>query len=155
MTQMPPIDFPDAPDDAPEGYFKIAYGAPETFAGPYFEAPALGRVGFRVKPRHANHAGLCHGGVIATFCDLQVRPIKLREGLVNFSPTISMAIDYVESGRLGDWVWMEPQLVKRTGKMLFSQALVMVEDRVIARTNATYRILSHDLQAPEPAVSGM
>lgn len=155
MNELPMISFQDAPDDPPAGFQKIAYGDPETFAGPYYERDEDGQyqVGFRVKPRHANHAGLCHGGLIATFCDLQVRPIKIRQGLMSFAPTISMAVDFVESGMAGDWIWMEPQLVKRTRKMLFTQALVMAEDRVIARTNATYRILSAGPTGVEPKVT--
>lgn len=146
------ISFRDGPDDAPEGFVRIDYGDPESFAGPYFERNRDDgyQVGFRAKARHINHGGFVHGGLIATFCDLQVRPIKILGGLTEFSPTISMAVDFVESGREGDWIWMEPALVKRTRKMLFTQALVMAGDRVIARTNATYRIMSHDTGAPEP-----
>ncbi|MEC7763530.1 MAG: PaaI family thioesterase [Pseudomonadota bacterium] len=149
------ISFRDEADHAPEGFVRIDYGDPERFAGPYYERdrPDSYQVGFRAKARHVNHGGFIHGGLIATFCDLQVRPIKMREGLSEFSPTINMAVDFVESGREGDWIWMEPTLVKRTRKMLFTQGLVMAEDRVIARTNAIYRIMSHDTGAPEPGTS--
>jgi acyl-coenzyme A thioesterase PaaI-like protein len=146
------LQFADAPDDAPEGFRKISYGDPETFAGPFFERDDGTRylVGFRVKQRHANLAGACHGGILATFCDLQARPVKRRLGLTGFSPTINLAIDYVEGARVGDWVWAEPQLVKRTGRMIFTQALIMVQERVILRTNATYRLFSNVTDAKEP-----
>ncbi len=147
------ITFDDTPDDEPAGYRQVNYGAPETYAGPYYEREEAGQgqVGFRVKARHLNHAGLCHGGIIATFCDLQVRPIKAKLGLVEFSPTVTISVDFVESGREGDWIWMAPTLVKQTRKLLFTQALVMAEDRVVARTNAIYRILHHNTGAREPA----
>ncbi|WP_238366907.1 PaaI family thioesterase [Mesobacterium pallidum] len=152
MTTPETISFTNEPDTPPAGYAQIPYGEPETFAGPYYEREADGRfqLGFRVKRRHINHGGFLHGGFIATFCDLQVRPIKLALGLFEFSPTVSIAVDYLESGKLGDWIWMEPELVKQTGKMLFTQAIVMAEDRAIARTNAIYRIMRHDTGAKEP-----
>lgn len=152
MTTQETIAFTNDADNPPPGFEQIPYGEPETFTGPYYERDEDGhfQLGFRVKRRHINHGGFLHGGFIATFCDLQVRPIKLRLGLMEFSPTVSMSVDYLEIGKLGDWVWMEPELVKRTGRMLFSQALVMAGDRVIARTNAIYRIMSHDTGAPEP-----
>ena len=40
--------------------------------GPLYLRHAGGqvRIGFRVEPRHTNSMGMCHGGMMATFCDM-------------------------------------------------------------------------------------
>jgi acyl-coenzyme A thioesterase PaaI-like protein len=53
-------------------------------------------LGFRVERRHCNPMGMCHGGMIATFCDMLL-PISahyLSQDLGRrFLPTISLQID--------------------------------------------------------------
>ena len=148
------LELPDErDDDPPAGFRKIAYKShPERFNGPYYEAEGTGRwrIGFRVKERHINHAGLVHGAIIAAFADMQIRPVKLALGLTRFSPTVSLSVDYVASAKLGDWVEMEPELVRRTTKLLFSQALVMAGGEVVARTSGIYRLLSAGPKGDEP-----
>jgi uncharacterized protein (TIGR00369 family) len=148
------LELPDEQDDTPpDGFRKIAYKShPERFNGPYYEREIDGRwqIGFRVKERHINHAGLCHGGVVSAFCDMQIRPVKLALGLTRFSPTVNLSVDFVASAQLGDWVQMEPELVRRTTKLMFSTALVKVGDQVVARTSAIYRLLSAGPTGDEP-----
>ena len=62
--------------------------------------------GFRVEERHTNPMQICHGGMMASFCDMLL-PLsvhrKSREVGMRFLPTISLQIDYLAPAPLGAW----------------------------------------------------
>ena len=97
-------------------------------------------IGFHVAKHHTNPIGVCSGGSMATFADMQllaVMPRKLTSD--NHWPTVSLSMDYVASAPLGSWVEAEVTLVKRTKTMVFTQALIRVAANAVARSNAIYR----------------
>ena len=112
--------------------------------------------GFRVEARHLNFREVPHGGAIATFADMQLAAL-MRSGRLEpkQSPTISLAIDYLAPARLGDWIEGEITLVRRTGRLAFSEALLAVEGAPIARTKAMFahseKAASLDTPPPPPA----
>ena len=65
------------------------------------------QLGFRVEERHCNPMGICHGGMMATFCDMLL-PISAhvmsKELAERFLPTINLQIDYLAASPLGAWV---------------------------------------------------
>ena len=65
------------------------------------------RLGFRVEKRHTNPLGICHGGMLASFCDMLL-PIsihrKSKEVGLRFLPTINLQLDYLAPAPLGAWV---------------------------------------------------
>ena len=56
------------------------------------------QLGFRVEARHTNPMRICHGGMMATFCDMLL-PISAhvmsKELAERFLPTINLQIDYL------------------------------------------------------------
>jgi uncharacterized protein (TIGR00369 family) len=109
--------------------------------------------GFRVEARHLNFREVAHGGAIATFADMQLAAL-MRSGRLEpkQSPTISLAIDYLAPARLGDWIEGEIALVKRTGRLAFSETVLAVEGSPVARSRGMF---SHSdkaasLDAPPP-----
>ena len=84
-------------------------------------------LGFRVEPRHCNPMGICHGGMIATFCDMLL-PISAHylsaDVARRFLPTISLQVDYLAASKLGAWVQGEAQLLRATRSMVFMQGVV-------------------------------
>ena len=135
-------------DMAPEGFVPTHHFRPfEHFAGPFYER-ATGStldLGFRVQDRHLNADGACHGGVLATFADIQGYALKKLLGLAVATPTITLSVDYLAPAREGDWVTGRPQLVKQTGKMLFFQSLCSVGDEAVLRVNGIYRLTRAEL----------
>ncbi len=106
-------------------------------------------VGFRVAERHLNVNGVCHGGVTATFADILARVFNETYSgtpgnapLVGKMATITLDIDYLGPGHLGAWIEATPEVVKRTGKMLFTQALITDGATAIARCKAIYRLFN-------------
>ena len=96
------------------------------------------RVGFRVEARRTNVARTCHGGMIATFCDmlLTLTARAQSDTLENsFMSTIGLQIDCIAPARLGSWIEGEAQVLRSRGRTLFMQALVRADETLIARSS--------------------
>lgn len=100
------------------------------------------QLAIRFGAAHANTRGGLHGGVIATLADnamgltLAITPEGTPKGFV----TTSLAVDYINAARLGQWIVVAPRLIRRGKVSGVVDALVTADDVVIARANATFRI---------------
>jgi uncharacterized protein (TIGR00369 family) len=101
------------------------------------------QLGFRVEPRHCNPMGVCHGGMMATFCDMLL-PISahyLSEAIGRrFLPTINLQVDFLAVSPLGAWVQGEAQLLRATRSMVFMQGLVTADGTNVARVSGIFKI---------------
>lgn len=137
------FDFDPAEDRPPEGYAPLTGRAPsEQFSGPYYLRQGEGRwsIGFRVKSRHLNSMGVCHGGVIAVFVDVLGTAIKRQQGIAVKTPTVTMSVDYVAPVRLGTWVEAAPELVARTRSLLNIHAFLTANGERVGRANCIYKM---------------
>ena len=100
-------------------------------------------MGFRVEPRHTNPFGNCHGGMIATFCDMLL-PLsthrKSAEVRQRFLPTINLQVDYLAPCPLGAWVQGEAQVLRVTRSMVFAQGLVTADGVNAVRVSGIFKI---------------
>jgi acyl-coenzyme A thioesterase PaaI-like protein len=55
--------------------------------------------------------------------------------------TVSMAIDFVSSAQIGQWLTVETDVIKTGSTLCFAQCLVRADDAVIARASATFRVV--------------
>jgi len=142
-------EIPADTDDPPCGFVPLTHRSEgEQYTGPYYlrvQGPSFS-LGFRVAQRHLNRMGVCHGGMLATFADIQGTAICRRLGLAHGTPTISLSLDYVAPVKLGAWVESTPELVKLTGKLIFFRALVEADGAVALRVSGIYR---RNLQGPD------
>jgi len=103
----------------------------------------LVQVGFRVEARHTNPMRICHGGMMASFCDMLL-PLsvhrKSREVGMRFLPTISLQIDYLAPAPLGAWVQGEAQVLRTTRSLVFAQGLVEADGTPVARVSGIFKI---------------
>ena len=70
------------------------------------------KIGFRVEPRYCNPMGICHGGMLASFCDMLLPVTAHRVSAEvgrRFLPTVSLQVDYLAPVPLGAWVEGEAQ----------------------------------------------
>ena len=133
---------PAAADAAavPEGFIVMRMPA-----NPFIDGigPLYGRLeddrfvmGIRVEQRHCNPMGNCHGGMLATFCDMLLPMAAHRttaEVRGRFLPTISLQLDYMNGAPLGHWVQGEADILQVTRNLVFSQGLITCDGRVVAR----------------------
>lgn len=132
--------------DIPEGFKPRRFG--EGFIavnGPLYVKklePGI-LLGFRVERRHCNPMGICHGGMMATFCDMLL-PISahyLSPDLARrFLPTINLQVDYLAASKLGAWVQGEAELLRATRSMVFMQGVVRADGEPVARVSGIFKI---------------
>jgi uncharacterized protein (TIGR00369 family) len=137
---------PESPAAVPEGFKERRFG--EGFIGvngPLYvrRTGSAFQLGFRVEQRHCNPMGICHGGMMATFCDMLL-PISahvLSSEIGNrFLPTINLQIDYLAASPLGSWVQGEGQVLRTTKSLVFMQGLVHADDVLAARVSGIFKI---------------
>jgi uncharacterized protein (TIGR00369 family) len=101
------------------------------------------QLGFRVEARHTNPMGICHGGMMASFCDMLL-PLTVHRRVPELSrrflPTISLQIDYLAVSPLGAWVQGEAQVLRTTRTMVFAQGLVTADGLPAARVSGIMKI---------------
>ena len=128
--------------NVPEGFvaWPLGGGFAEAF-GPVYVNHAARAMGFWIAPRHLNPVGVCNGGAMATFADMQIAAVIVgspgtSEG---HQPTISLQVDYLATAPLGAWVQAAVTLVKTTKTLIFTQALFTADADIVARSQAIYR----------------
>jgi len=149
MKTPPMPDAPAAALNIPEGFKPRRFG--DGFIavnGPLYVKkldPGI-LLGFRVEARHCNPMGICHGGMIATFCDMLL-PISahyLSADLARrFLPTINLQVDYLAASKLGTWVQGEAQLLRATRSIVFMQGVVTSDGEPVARVSGIFKIGPH------------
>jgi len=101
------------------------------------------RLGFRVEKRHTNPMGICHGGMLASFCDMLL-PISAhrvnREVGQRFLPTINLQIDYLASAKIGDWVEGRAEVLKVTRSLVFAQGLATANGVPCTRVSGIFKL---------------
>ncbi|MEO0882661.1 MAG: PaaI family thioesterase [Pseudomonadota bacterium] len=103
-------------------------------------------LGVHLREAHCNSRGLVHGGFIAALADncmgytagqAMAADGRRVKGLV----TVNLGVDYLGSAKLGQWMSWEPELIKATGTLAFVQAVINADGAVVARANATFKII--------------
>jgi uncharacterized protein (TIGR00369 family) len=99
-------------------------------------------IGLRLAKPHTNGRGLIHGGLIAALSDNAMGySCALVMGWTMSLVTISLAVDFVGSANVGQWLAVESDVVKTGKTICFAQSLIKADDVVIARANATFRVV--------------
>ena len=62
-------------------------------------------------------------------------------GGVSSLVTISLAVDFVGTAEVGQWLAVESDVVKTGKTICFAQSLIKADEIVIARANATFRVV--------------
>ena len=132
--------------DVPEGFKPRRFGDGFIAANGPLYVKTLQRgvlIGFRVEARHCNPMGICHGGMIATFCDmfLPISAHHLSDDLQQrFLPTINLQIDYLAPSPKGAWVQGAGQLLRSTRSLVFMQGVVTADGQPVARASGIFKI---------------
>ena len=99
-------------------------------------------IGLRLAKPHTNGRGLIHGGLIAALSDNAMGySCALVMGWTMSLVTVSLAVDFVGSANVGQWLAVETDVIKTGKTICFAQSLIKADDVVIARANATFRVV--------------
>ena len=99
-------------------------------------------LGLRLATPHTNARGFVHGGLIAALADKAMghscaRKMRGDHSLV----TVSMSVDFISSGQIGQWLTVETDVIKTGSTLCFAQCFVKADDVPVARANATFRVV--------------
>ena len=99
-------------------------------------------MGLRLAKPHTNARGLVHGGLIASLADNSMGySCAVATAWATSFVTVSLAVDYVGSAQLGQWLSVECEVIKTGGTLCFAQSLIKADGAVIARANGTFRVV--------------
>jgi uncharacterized protein (TIGR00369 family) len=100
-------------------------------------------IGLRLAKPHTNARGLIHGGLLAILADnaMDHSCAHRMDGAPSLV-TIGLAVDFVGSARVGQWLQVESEVLKTGSTICFAQSLIKADDIVIARANATFRVVT-------------
>jgi uncharacterized protein (TIGR00369 family) len=131
---------------APEGFMPHFKTSPVTAPWePLFSRRGVRNVeiGLWLREAHCNSRGFLHGGVIAALADnaMGLSCVSCHRG-VKGALTVSLNVDYVANAKLGQWLKIEPRVIKAEGTLGFADALITADRDIIARASATFRMFS-------------
>src|SRR6202140_4519534 len=99
-------------------------------------------IGLRLTKPHTNGRGLIHGGLIAALADNAMGYSCAQQmGGVSSLVTIGLAVDFIGAAQVGQWLAVESDVIRTGSTICFAQSLVKADDVVIARANATSRVV--------------
>lgn len=135
-----------APATPPEGFAPHFRKSPVTDAWEPLFSRRVGdtvQIGLTLAARHCNARGFLHGGVVAALAD-NAMGLSCATGLSSQGGllTMSLSLDYVGAARLGQWLQVEPRVIKTGKSMAFADALITADGVTIARASATFRVLA-------------
>jgi uncharacterized protein (TIGR00369 family) len=99
-------------------------------------------IGLRLAKPHTNGRGLIHGGLIAALADNAMGySCAHRMGNLSSLVTIGLAVDFVGTAQIGQWLAVESDVIRTGSTICFARSLIKADDAVIARANATFRVV--------------
>jgi uncharacterized protein (TIGR00369 family) len=105
------------------------------------------RLALQVREAHCNSRGFAHGGLITALADnaMGISAVLAARaagaGETSGAVTVSITIDFIDSGRLGDWIEFHAAVLKTGRTLAFAECHVKCGERLIARCSATFRIV--------------
>ena len=109
-------------------------------------------IGLRLAQPHTNGRGLIHGGLIATLADNAMgHSCAAQIGGTASLVTIGLTVDFIGAAQVGQWLAIEPEVIKSGSTICFAQSLIKADDVVVARANATFRVVP---KKPQPSGAG-
>jgi uncharacterized protein (TIGR00369 family) len=131
--------------DIPDGFERQSRRSPLTDPWePIYlkQTPDTIILGLLLATPHTNARGFVHGGLIAALADKAMghscgKKMRDAHSLV----TVSMSIDFISSGQIGQWLTVETDVIKTGNTICFAQCFVKADDVAIARANATFRVV--------------
>ncbi|MDB5626211.1 MAG: thioesterase [Tardiphaga sp.] len=133
--------------DVPEGFVRHTRSSPLTEPWePIYAKRSDSAVilALRLAKPHTNSRGMVHGGLIAALADNAMGlscGVKIDSGGTRLV-TVSLAVDYLGTAQTGQWLTIEPDVVKTGRTLCFAQCLIKADGEVVARANGTFKLVT-------------
>ena len=131
--------------DIPEGFEPLSRRSPLTEPWQPLYAMRTDKaviIGLRLAKPHTNGSGLIRGGLIAALSDNAMGYSCAHQmGGVSSLVTVGLAVDFVGTAAVGQWLAVETDVIKTGSTICFAQCFVKADGAVIARANGTFRVV--------------
>jgi uncharacterized protein (TIGR00369 family) len=127
-------------DPSQDGWQIHPAGAFITLVGPIWSKQANGVASFGLlaEPKHGNHRGIVHGGMIMTLADYTIgMAAALSAGDV--SVTIQLDVQFVSAAEIGDFIVSRHELVRKTSSLFFLRGDLSVDGRIVATASGIWK----------------
>lgn len=114
----------------------------EDHIGPffYYMEGSHPRTAFHTRPEHANTHNTIHGGILVAFADYTVC-LGASGGEQESSATITLNTEFIAPARVGELLLGEGEVLRRGHSLVFVQARLRVEDRIILTASSVIKRL--------------
>ena len=100
------------------------------------------RYGALAEPKHMNNRGVVHGGLLLTLAD-HALGFAVWEHVGRAScATIQLDMQFLDAVRPGDFVEVDPAIVRATRSVVFVRGSLAVAGRTVAAANGIWKILA-------------
>lgn len=144
----------DTFDPAGEGWSHVPEGGFIGLVGPVWSRTEESgrRFGFLAEARHANTLGVVQGGMLMTFADRAMGTLAW-EAAGRPCVTASFDMQFAGAGRIGSFLTLDGEIVRRTASLVFVRSLLRSGAAVIGSAQGSWKILSERRRPPsaEPA----
>lgn len=127
---------------APEGWIMQPFKEGFAYeAGPfYFRADRkISGVGFYAEPRHANIAGIVHGGALLTLADMSLFDICFR-ALGQFKAvTVTLNSEFLGAAPVGEFIEAAGEMTGGGNRLLFARGLVTAGGKALMNYSGTLK----------------
>lgn len=130
-------------DPANDGWYQETVPTFLTLVGPVWrkDGDSGTSYGLLAEPKHANHRGIVHGGMIMTLADYAVGMAgALATGNIA-QVTIQIDVQFVSAAEIGDFIVSRSEVVRRTSSLLFLRGELSVGSRPVATANGIWKIV--------------
>ncbi|HEY2708089.1 MAG TPA: PaaI family thioesterase [Caulobacteraceae bacterium] len=99
-------------------------------------------LGFLAAAPHANSRGFVHGGMISALADnaMGLSCGQALEGGPSLV-TVNLAVDFLGSASLGQWVEITPKVTRAGGTLCFAEATITADGEPCATAHGTFRVV--------------
>jgi uncharacterized protein (TIGR00369 family) len=99
------------------------------------------RLGFIADDRHRNRNGNVQGGMIATLADRAMGQTGRMANSDLPHATIQLDMHYVDAVQIGEFVEARCRVMRRTRSVLFMEAEIMANGRLVATARGIWKVL--------------
>jgi len=130
-------------DPARSGWEKVQSAQFGELVGPVWRREDGDRLrfGFVVAQKHLNRAGNLHGGMLMTLADQSMAMTARRATGNKRHATIELNMQFVDAGRVGDFVESHCEVVRATRSLMFMRTKMLVGERTVATATGIWKIL--------------
>ena len=114
-----------------------------THVGPFYSPPGGDKIGcgFLADERHGNKRDVVHGGMLTTAFDVALGNASWDAAGQRPCATVQLNVQFIEAVRLGEFAFVQAEVVKATRSLVFLRGSMIVNSRTVATVDGVWKIL--------------